>query len=153
MDGLHYSMCQKREVGCPAKYSNAFKRLEEHEDSLQSSIQSVFSSFRTAQPFLDGRPRRAALVVGVAVGVALTPVATTAALSAYGFGPAGPVAGTAAAAAQSAIGNVAAGSLFASCQSIAMTSVPVAAYAVGGAVGGAIGGAASFVGGHLANWF
>ncbi|KAI5302629.1 hypothetical protein KEM56_000504 [Ascosphaera pollenicola] len=47
--------------------------------------------------------------------------AATTVLGAVGFGAAGPVAGTVAAAWQASIGNVAAGSVFAACQSVAMT--------------------------------
>ena len=53
------------------------------------------------------------LGIGVAAGVA-APLVATAALGVAGFSPVGVVAGSAAAAVQASIGNVAAGSLFAS---------------------------------------
>ena len=55
-----------------------------------------------------------AITAGVAAGAALIPVA-------LGFGATGIVGGSAAAAIQSGIGNVAAGSLFSICQSLGMT--------------------------------
>ena len=55
-----------------------------------------------------------AITAGVATGAALIPVA-------LGFGATGIVGGSAAAAIQSGIGNVAAGSLFSICQSLGMT--------------------------------
>ena len=57
-----------------------------------------------------------AITGGVVAGVALIPVA-------LGFGSVGIVGGSAAAAIQSGIGNVAAGSLFSICQSLGMTGV------------------------------
>ncbi|KAK0495232.1 adaptin N terminal region-domain-containing protein [Armillaria luteobubalina] len=70
-------------------------------------------------------------LIGTAAGVALTPVLAPAALGIVGFSAAGPVAGTLAAAIQSGIGNVAAGS----------------AFAFSGAVGWAAGWAAGWFGG------
>ena len=55
-----------------------------------------------------------AITAGIATGAALIPVA-------LGFGATGIVGGSAAAAIQSGIGNVAAGSLFSICQSLGMT--------------------------------
>ena len=52
-----------------------------------------------------------------------------------GFGGAGIVAGSVAAGIQASIGNVVAGSLFATVQSLAMTGVVSTATTVGGAVG------------------
>ena len=75
---------------------------------------------------------------GVVAGAALIPIA-------LGFGTAGVVAGSAAAAIQSGIGNVAAGSLFAICQSLGMTGFFATAATAGaaGAAAGAAGAAAS----------
>merc|ERR1712018_702002 len=83
------------------------------------------------------------LGIGVAAGVA-APLAATAALGAAGFSAGGVVAGSMAAAWQASIGNVAAGSLFAMCQSVgtagfaASTTTGVAA--VGTGIGGLVGG-------------
>jgi len=61
------------------------------------------------------------LVVGAGLlGAALAPVAAPAALGLIGFGSNGVVLGSTAAAIQSSIGNVAAGSLFATAQNVAM---------------------------------
>ena len=56
----------------------------------------------------------------------------------FGFGTAGVVAGTAAAATQSAIGNVAAGSLFATLTSLGMKGI-LAGTAIGGGLTTALG--------------
>ncbi|KAI9446367.1 hypothetical protein H4582DRAFT_2124837 [Lactarius indigo] len=58
--------------------------------------------------------------VGATVDVVLAPVVATAVLNAVGLCAIGPVAGSAATAIQAGIGNVAAGSLFATAQSVAM---------------------------------
>ncbi|KAL4242594.1 IFI6/IFI27 family protein [Abortiporus biennis] len=60
-----------------------------------------------------------AIIVAVA-GFSLSPLLVGGGLGAIGFGAAGPIAGSIAATSQSAIGNVVAGSLFATLQSIAM---------------------------------
>ena len=57
-------------------------------------------------------------VIGGGIVLALTAVAAPIVLPAIGFGTGGVMAGSVAAAAQSAIGNVAAGSLFATLQSL-----------------------------------
>ena len=67
---------------------------------------------------------------GVITGVALVPIA-------LGFGTAGIVGGSIAAGIQSLIGNVAAGSLFATCTSLGMTGAFASTAAVGGALLGA----------------
>ncbi|KAI0959077.1 hypothetical protein AcW1_004011 [Taiwanofungus camphoratus] len=78
---------------------------------------------------------------GAAVGAFLAPIVATTALGFVGFSAAGPVAGSLAAILHSHIGNVAAGSLFALCQSIAMGGhLPAIGYAAGAAVGGAAAG-------------
>ena len=104
------------------------------------------------------------LAIGVAsatVGLILTPVLAPPILGVVGFGAAGPVAGeprfslpdhspahtnnvgTMAAGIQAGIGNVVAGSLFATAQSVAMGgALPVAVTAIGAGVAG-IGGAAA----------
>ena len=60
----------------------------------------------------------------------------------FGFGTGGIIAGSAAAAAQAAIGNVAAGSLFATMTSLGMQGV-LAGAAIGGGVATAVGAALS----------
>ncbi|KAL2266879.1 hypothetical protein VTJ83DRAFT_4156 [Remersonia thermophila] len=62
----------------------------------------------------------AAVAVGGLAAVAAPAIITAPLLAIAGFGPGGPVAGGLAAAVQSSIGNVAAGSLFATLQSAAM---------------------------------
>ncbi|KAH8994542.1 hypothetical protein EDB92DRAFT_1849784 [Lactarius akahatsu] len=77
---------------------------------------------------------------GAVLGVVLTPIVAPVFLGIVGFGAAGPIAGTAAAAIQAGIGNVAAGSLFATAQSVAMGgSIPTVITAIGAGVGAAIG--------------
>ncbi|KAI9465367.1 hypothetical protein BJY52DRAFT_683695 [Lactarius psammicola] len=79
---------------------------------------------------------------GAVLGVVLTPIMVPAILGLFGFSAIGPVAGTAAAAWQSGIGSVAAGSLFATAQGVAMgAAVPPVIMAIGAGMGGA-GGAA-----------
>ncbi|KAN0125531.1 hypothetical protein V8E52_000738 [Russula decolorans] len=83
-----------------------------------------------------------ALAIGTATtatGVALTPLVAPAMLGAIGFSAAGPVAGSFAAVLQAGTGNVAAGSMFAAAQSIAMGGgVPAVISAVGGLGAGAL---------------
>ncbi len=62
----------------------------------------------------------------------------------FGFGTAGVIAGTAAAATQAAIGNVAAGSLFATMTSLGMQGI-LAGTAVGGGITTAIGAIAALL--------
>ncbi|PCH41777.1 hypothetical protein WOLCODRAFT_143751 [Wolfiporia cocos MD-104 SS10] len=79
-------------------------------------------------------------VGGAVVATAALPVVAPAALGVVGFGSAGPVAGTYATAIHAGIGNVAAGSLFASCQSVAMGgAIPTLWSATAAAFGGAAG--------------
>ena len=66
----------------------------------------------------------AAITGGVIAGVALLPIT-------LGFGTAGIVGGSIAAGIQAAIGNVAAGSLFAVCTSLGMTGIFASTAAVG----------------------
>lgn len=81
----------------------------------------------------------AAYAGGAIAGAVLAPVVAPAALGVIGFGAAGPVAGSIAALIQSSIGNVAAGSLFAMAQSVAMGgALPLLGYATGAAAGGAV---------------
>merc|ERR1712062_884953 len=83
------------------------------------------------------------LAIGATVGVT-APLVATAALEAAGFSAAGVVAGSTAAATQASIGNVAAGSLFAMCQSVGaagfasstVTGVAAGATGIGGLIGG-----------------
>ncbi|KAK4113359.1 hypothetical protein N656DRAFT_778128 [Canariomyces notabilis] len=90
----------------------------------------------------------AAVTVGGLAVVAAPAIATTPMLAAVGFGPSGPIAGSIAAGVQSAIGNVAAGSVFATCQSAAMggagaATLASAAQGVGLGVAAAAGAAAA----------
>jgi aquaporin Z len=73
----------------------------------------------------------AAVAGGVIAGVALIPIT-------LGFGGAGIVAGSVAAGIQAAIGNVAAGSVFAICTSLGMTGVFASSAAVGAILGAGI---------------
>ncbi|OCH93240.1 hypothetical protein OBBRIDRAFT_885642 [Obba rivulosa] len=76
------------------------------------------------------------------LGALAVPVVAPLALGIAGFSAAGPVAGTLAAAWQASIGSVAAGSIFALCQSIAMGgAIPAAGIVVGAAVAAAAGAA------------
>ncbi|KAH9001180.1 hypothetical protein EDB92DRAFT_1825226 [Lactarius akahatsu] len=80
------------------------------------------------------------VAVGVIAGIVLTPVVAPPILHALGFSAIGPVAGTAAAAMQAGIGNVAAGSFFAMAQGVAMGgTIPAAFTAIGGGLGGLFG--------------
>jgi len=85
------------------------------------------------------------VAAGATAGVLLTPILAPAALGVVGFSALGPVAGTLAASIQAGIGNVVAGSLFATAQSVAMGgAIPAAITAIGasvGAAGGAVAGA------------
>ena len=78
----------------------------------------------------------AAITGGVIAGVALLPIT-------LGFGTAGIVGGSIAAGIQAAIGNVAAGSLFAVCTSLGMTGVFASTAAVGAILGA--GGLAAYI--------
>ncbi|KAH9067535.1 hypothetical protein EDB87DRAFT_3643 [Lactarius vividus] len=76
---------------------------------------------------------------GATAGVFLVPLVTTAGLGVVGFSAAGPVAGTMAAGIQAGIGNVAAGSLFATAQSVAMGgAIPSIITAIGAGLGGVV---------------
>ncbi|KAK0449932.1 adaptin N terminal region-domain-containing protein [Armillaria borealis] len=81
------------------------------------------------------RPPNWVIGASAAAGVVLTPILAPAALGLVGFSAAGPVAGTLAAAIQSSIGNVAAGSAFAVAQSIGMGgAIPTGVYAASSGV-------------------
>ena len=82
----------------------------------------------------------AAITGGVIAGVALLPIT-------LGFGTAGIVGGSIAAGIQAAIGNVAAGSLFAVCTSLGMTGVFASTAAVGAILG--VGGLAAYIKGSF----
>ena len=82
----------------------------------------------------------AAVAGGVIAGVALIPIT-------LGFGGAGIVAGSVAAGIQAAIGNVAAGSIFAVCTSLGMTGVFASTAAVGAILGA--GGLAAYIKGSF----
>lgn len=71
----------------------------------------------------------------IALPAIALPALALSALSVVGFGALGPVAGSFAAAWQAMIGNVAAGSLFAILQSMAMTGVIPLWYIIAGGVG------------------
>lgn len=90
-----------------------------------------FRDYAKAHPFL--------LASQIAGGVVMTAsVAALPILGAAGFAAAGPVAGSAAAAWQSSIGLVQAGSLFAWCQSAAMGGAAVNGIVACGAAGGSV---------------
>ncbi|KAI0915498.1 hypothetical protein AcV5_003701 [Taiwanofungus camphoratus] len=73
---------------------------------------------------------------GAVAGAALAPVVAPIALGAVGFGASGVVGGSLAALIQGGIGNVAAGSLFAICQSVgAGGALPVLGYVAGAGLG------------------
>jgi len=95
----------------------------------------------TTSSYLPSMPNNGIpLVVGAIAGVALTPVVAPLALGLVGFSAAGPVAGTFAAIIQSGIGNVVAGSAFATAQSVAMGgAIPTVVTAIGAGVGSLIG--------------
>ena len=82
-------------------------------------------------------PTAATAIGGAAIGVAAAPVA----LASAGFGSAGVTAGSAAAGWQASIGNVAAGSLFATCQSAGAAGMASTTYAAVGSAGAAVGAA------------
>ncbi|KAI0951709.1 hypothetical protein AcV7_007729 [Taiwanofungus camphoratus] len=85
---------------------------------------------------------------GAVAGAALAPVVAPIALGAVGFGASGVVGGSLAALIQGGIGNVAAGSLFAICQSIgAGGALPVLGYVAGAGLGVAATAAAGQAGG------
>lgn len=73
-----------------------------------------------AATFVKNNPWKAAGIAGLGVVSVAPMIFLGPVLGAVGFGAAGPIAGTAAAAWQAGIGNVAGGSLFAMCQSAAM---------------------------------
>lgn len=92
----------------------------------------------------------AGAVVGGGVALTLTAVAAPIVLPAIGFGTGGVVAGSVAAAAHSAIGNVAAGSLFATLQSLGAVggfsmAATGAATAAGAAAGAGVGAGAAVI--------
>ncbi|KAI0289369.1 hypothetical protein BC826DRAFT_1107084 [Russula brevipes] len=85
-----------------------------------------------------------AVGLGAMAGLLLTPVILPVAVSAIGFGAAGPIAGSVAAVWQASIGNVAAGSLFAVAQSIGMGgAISSIVTAIGASVGAASAAAAA----------
>jgi len=82
------------------------------------------------------------VVVCAIVGVFLSPLLVKAILGVIGFGAAGPIAGSFAAWIQSLIGNVIAGSLFATVQSFAMGGCAILLkiiMAIGAFIGAAFG--------------
>ena len=102
-------------------------------------------------------PLRNKLLVGAAAAAAGTVAAAAApvVLPALGFGASGVVAGSVAAAWHGTIGNVAAGSLFASLQSAGAAGLAVKTYAgiavAAGTAGGTIGSLAGSVGSAVQN--
>lgn len=112
---------------------------------LSNTTTTMVSFFEKNKKIL----KRVGIGAGLGLGVAtLGLVAVPVALGAAGFGAGGVVAGSAAAAIQAGIGNVAAGSLFAVCQSVGAaglaTSTMVGATAAG-TVAGVAGGAVTHV--------
>ncbi|KAF2712827.1 hypothetical protein K504DRAFT_489162 [Pleomassaria siparia CBS 279.74] len=76
-------------------------------------------------------PLQATLIITLVITMVIFGVCTPLILTGIGFGAAGPIAGTIAAGWQAAIGNVAAGSLFAFLQSAAMASGGSAIFVLG----------------------
>ncbi|EIN11530.1 hypothetical protein PUNSTDRAFT_131693 [Punctularia strigosozonata HHB-11173 SS5] len=115
---------------CGLKYHTVcFQRLSETEEKCEKCGEPLSKKNK-----LQIAGLAAAGVVG---GVLLAPIVAPAALGLVGFGAAGPVAGGIAAGIQAGIGNVAAGSLFAACQSVAMGgALPATWAAIGGLIGG-----------------
>ncbi len=110
--------------------------VEQPKSNLQGRLASAAE---TQQPWIAAlQAAGLALCVGAALAV---PV-----LGAVGFGALGPVAGSLATAWQSSVGSVAAGSLFAWCQSAAMGGAAASAIAATGAAGGAVAAAATAAG-------
>ncbi|KAH8994543.1 hypothetical protein EDB92DRAFT_288237 [Lactarius akahatsu] len=88
-------------------------------------------------PYLAALKVIGAAAVGATAACILVPLAATAALGAVGFSAAGLVVGSIAAGIQAGIGNVAAGSLFATAQSVTMRgALSGVVTAVGTAIGG-----------------
>ncbi|KAI0039764.1 hypothetical protein FA95DRAFT_1612312 [Auriscalpium vulgare] len=78
-------------------------------------------------------------LVGLAVGAIVTPIVAPAVVSVFGFGAAGPVAGSLAAGIQSGLGSVAVGSSFAIVQSIGMGgAMPLVGLICGAAIVGVV---------------
>ncbi|KAH9980660.1 hypothetical protein BJV74DRAFT_887677 [Russula compacta] len=76
----------------------------------------------------------------IALGVVAIPAIISSVLAAFGFGAAGPIAGSMAAAWQATIGNVVGGSLFAWLQSLAMGGAKTGIVStIGGIIGGLCG--------------
>ncbi|KAK0495242.1 hypothetical protein EDD18DRAFT_1354456 [Armillaria luteobubalina] len=90
-----------------------------------------------------------AIGASAAAGVVLMPVLAPATLGIVGFSVVGPITGTLAAAIQSSIGNIVAGSAFAVAQSIAMGgAIPATVYAASRAIAGVAVWAASWFSGE-----
>jgi hypothetical protein len=96
-----------------------------------SSVASAAGNYVQQHPFLA-----AAQITGLVLSVAAA--VTVPILGAVGFGALGPVAGSAAAAWQSSIGAVSAGSLFAWCQSAAMGGAAASTICAFGAASGGV---------------
>ena len=118
--------------------------------SISSRTIRRFALTRTAQltaPVLLGHYSSGVMVAaGLVVGGGAV-VAAPLVLSAAGFTAGGVAAGSAAAFVQSMIGNVAAGSWFALCQSAGAAGIATSSSAVIGTVGTAVGSAAAGVSG------
>ncbi|KAJ7691115.1 hypothetical protein B0H17DRAFT_1201226 [Mycena rosella] len=86
------------------------------------------------------------VAIAIAVGVIVVLLVAPAVL---GFGAAGPVAGILATSIQAGIGNVAASSLFAGAQSVAMSgALPALGYVIAGVVSGAAGASGAIASRH-----
>lgn len=111
---------------------------EEFSQELTKKVQAQdVSLFQAVKNYAKAHPYRTGIQ---AVGLTLSAVSWFAVpvLGAVGFGAAGPVAGSAAAAWQGSIGAVKAGSLFAWCQSAAMGGSAVGTLQLAGIAGAAI---------------
>jgi hypothetical protein len=110
--------------------------METHtSQTTQSNVQKPKNNF-----FIPAVVGAAVVGATVVVGVLAAPVVVPAALGTVGFSSTGVVGGSIAAGMQAGIGNVVAGSAFATCQSMAMGGaiVPVAT-AASGTAGGVLG--------------
>lgn len=130
-----WSLEFEKEMERLRKYSFFFFQLFEQysfflvAESSKASMGARFSAYAKAHPFL--------LASQIAGGVVMTAsVAALPILGAAGFAATGPIAGSAAAAWQSSVGLVQAGSLFAWCQSAAMGGAAVNGIIACGAAGG-----------------
>ncbi|XP_077526211.1 uncharacterized protein LOC144138032 isoform X2 [Haemaphysalis longicornis] len=118
-------------------------RTNNHENRQDArTADSSFMKEQEEQRLKKEKIRKFCTVAGTAAALGVgAVVAAPLALAAVGFGSGGVVGGSLAAMAQSAIGNVAAGSTFAVLQSCGAAGIPVAAQTIIGVTGATVGGA------------